>query len=350
MSKPSASVDHSGERTGARTFLAEVVANPGRLSDLTHRYVIVALLGLMIIGFSLVLPNTFATFDNFRVTLITQSVLVILAIGLTFSLAAGEFDFTFGPLAAFSGCLCGYLSSERGWPMIAACGVALVGCFLTGLVNAFFIVRVGLASLIVTLAVGMVIVGITLGFTGSNVMAPPPPGLSSLATGELFGLPYPVYLSFLVAAIAWFIYEHTPLGRYFYFVGEGRSAALLSGLPVNRVRATALVITATVSGIAGMIGFGRLGSADPNLGLTFLLPVTAAVFLGATAIRPGRFNAWGTVIAVYVLVVGVTGLQQLGADSWLENVFYGVALLTAVTFGAVLRRGHGTGLNVSIRP
>jgi ribose transport system permease protein len=116
------------------------------------------------------------------------------------------------------------------------------------------------------------------------------------------------------------------------------------------VRVLALLATALVSGLAGIVNFGRLGSADPNNGLTYLLPVTAAVFLGATTIKPGRFNAWGTVIAVYVLVVGVTGLQQLGADSWLENVFYGIALLAAVTFAALLRRGSATSLNVSVKP
>lgn len=325
-------------------------ARADRLQDVANRYAIVGVLAVMIVVFSILLPDTFPTFDNLRVTLVTQAVLVIVAIGLTFTLATGEFDFTFGPLVAFGACFGGYLTSKHGWAFVPSSLVTVACCMAVGLINALFIVRLGVPSLIATLAVGMTILGVTLGFTSSNVVSPPAKPLTDFATSELFGLPYPVYLAFAVAAIAWYVYEHTPLGRYFYFVGEGRSAARLSGLPVDRVRVYALVITATVSGFAGLINFGRMGSADPNIGLTYLLPVTAAVFLGATAIRPGRFNAIGTVLAFYVLAVGVTGLEQLGADTWLESVFYGVALLAAVSFAVLLRRGSASSLNLGVKP
>lgn len=321
-----------------------------RLGDFAARYAVLGVLILMIVVFSILLPDSFPTFDNLRATLVTQAVLVILAVGLTFTLASGEFDFTFGPIVAFAACFSGYLTSQHGWPLLPAVVATVVCCVAIGLTSAFFVVRIGVPSLIATLAVGMTLIGITLGFTQSNVVSPPAGALSSVCNAELFGLPLPVYLAFVIAAIAWYVYEQTPLGRYFYFVGEGRPAARLSGLPVDRVRMLGLVITAVVSGVAGIVNFGLLGSADPNLGLTYLLPVTAAVFLGATTIRPGRFNAWGTVVAVFVLVVGVTGLQQLGADTWLENVFYGAALLAAVTFAAILRRNSaGSLLNVSIK-
>jgi len=318
-------------------------------TDFAYRYAVLGVLILMLIIFSVLLPETFPTIDNLRVTLVTQAVLVIVAIGLTFTLATGEFDFTFGPIVGFSACLCGHLTSQQGWALGPAVIATFACCALVGLINGFFVIRIGISSLIATLAVGMTLVGITLGFTQSNVVAPPARELTWFATSELFGLPYPVYLSFLIAALAWYVYEHTPIGRYFYFVGEGDRAARLGGLPVDRVRMIALMITALVSGAAGMLSFGRLGSADPNIGMTYLLPVTAAVFLGATTIKPGRFNAWGTVVAVYVLVIGVTGLQLLGADIWMENVFYGAALLAAVTFAALLRRGSAATLKVSAK-
>lgn len=320
-----------------------------RVADFAYRYAVLGVLVLMVTLFSVLLPETFPTIDNLRVTLVTQAVLVIVAIGLTFTLATGEFDFTFGPIVGFSACLCGFLTSQQQWALAPAVIATFACCALVGLINGFFIIRIGISSLIATLAVGMTLVGITLGFTHSNVVAPPARALTWFATSELFGLPYPVYLSFLVAAVAWYVYEHTPIGRYFYFAGEGDRAARLSGLPVDRVRLVALMITALVSGAAGMLNFGRLGSADPNIGMTYLLPVTAAVFLGATTIKPGRFNSWGTVVAVYVLVIGVTGLQLLGADIWMENVFYGAALLAAVTFAALLRRGSAATLKVSAK-
>lgn len=336
-------------RLSARKHAPSMRRTSERTAEFAYRYAVLGVLVLMVLVFSILLPETFPTVDNFRVTLITQAVLVIVAIGLTFTLATGEFDFTFGPIVGFSACLCGYLTSQQNWALAPAVIATFACCALIALINGFFVIRIGISSLIATLAVGMTLVGITLGFTQSNVVAPPAPALTWFATSELFGLPYPVYLSFLIAACAWYVYEHTPIGRYFYFAGEGDRAARLSGLPVDRVRMIALMVTALVSGAAGMLNLGRLGSADPNIGMTYLLPVTAAVFLGATTIKPGRFNSWGTVVAVYVLVIGVTGLQLLGADIWMENVFYGAALLAAVTFAALLRRGSAATLKVSAK-
>ena len=108
-----------------------------------------------------------------------------------------------------------------------------------------------------------------------------------------------------------------------------------------------MVISAFVASLAGVMYAGLLGGADPSSGQTFLLPAFAAVFLGATAIEPGRFNAVGTFIAVYFLVSGITGLQLLGVADFVQQLFYGAALIVAVAlsvFAARRRdRARGTG-------
>lgn len=80
------------------------------------------------------------------------------------------------------------------------------------------------------------------------------------------------------------------------------------------------------------------GSADPLSGLTYLLPAFAAAFLGATSINPGRFNAWGSVVAVYFLVSGITGLTILGVDTYVQNLFYGGGLVIAVALSQLVRK------------
>ena len=96
------------------------------------------------------------------------------------------------------------------------------------------------------------------------------------------------------------------------------------------------------AGIAGVLYSGTTGSADPNSGLSFLLPAFAAAFLGATGITPGRYNVWGAVIAVYFLATGITGLQLLGAPSFVQQLFYGGALVIAVAAAQILRRRNAT--------
>jgi ribose transport system permease protein len=100
----------------------------------------------------------------------------------------------------------------------------------------------------------------------------------------------------------------------------------------------ALGMSAFISALAGVVYAGSLGGADPTSGLQFLLPAFAAAFLGATAIRPGRFNAWGTFIAVYFLISGITGLQLIGVESFVQQLFFGGALVFAVGLGQLLRR------------
>ena len=82
---------------------------------------------------------------------------------------------------------------------------------------------------------------------------------------------------------------------------------------------------------------GTSGGAGPSSGASLLLPAFAAAFLGATSIMPGRFNPWGTLIAVYFLVTGITGLQLMGVQSYVQQLFYGGALLVAVALSQLAR-------------
>jgi ribose transport system permease protein len=153
---------------------------------------------------------------------------------------------------------------------------------------------------------------------------------------RFLGLQVSFYIALALCVLVWFIFEHTPTGRRLYFVGAGRSVARLSGIRVDRMRAGAFVTTAFLSAFAGIMFSGLVGASDSTIGPTFLLPALAAVFLGATAITPGRFNVWGTFIAVYFLVCGITGLELVGLSGWIVQVFYGGSLVVAVVMSRLL--------------
>jgi ribose transport system permease protein len=132
------------------------------------------------------------------------------------------------------------------------------------------------------------------------------------------------------------------LGRYLVFVGKSPEVARLSGLRVARLKFGAFVVAGTLSALAGVILAGTLGSADPNAGASYLLPPYAAAFLGTTVVYPGEFNPWGTVIAIYFLATGITGFQLLGLQTWIQQVFYGVALILAVSLARVVMLRRST--------
>jgi ribose transport system permease protein len=133
------------------------------------------------------------------------------------------------------------------------------------------------------------------------------------------------------------VFNYTAAGQRLLFVGRSRQVARLSGIRVDRVRFVALVTSALLGALAGVLYAGTTGAADPSSGLTYLLPAFAAAFLGATSINPGRFNAIGSVIAVYFLVTGITGLSILGISTFVQDLFYGGALIVAVALSQLVR-------------
>jgi ribose transport system permease protein len=295
-----------------------------------YRYGVVLALGVLVLVFSLVIPETFFTTGNLVTIMGSQSIFMIMALGLTAPLATGEFDLSIASLLGFSGALLGELTVRHGMSLAPAIAIVVAAGLVVGLVNGFLVVRVQLNAFIATLGTGTIIAGCTLALTSGQVISGIPDSLVTTMRKDILGLPLPVYVGLLLAVITWYVYEHTPIGRQLFFTGESREAARLAGIPVDAVRFYAFVVSALASTLAGLIVVGELSVADPALGPDYLLPVYAAAFLGATTIKPGRYNAWGTVVALYLLVTGITGLQLLGLESWIQQVFNGTALVLAV--------------------
>jgi ribose transport system permease protein len=194
-------------------------------------------------------------------------------------------------------------------------------------------------SLVTTLGTGAFVSGVVLWISDSNTIGGISSGLvDPVNDWELLGLPLSFYYGLALCAAIWYVLEYTPTGRRLLFVGRGRSVARLSGVRVRRVRFGALTASAITGAFAGVVYAGTLGAADPSSGADFLLPAFAAAFLGATSIVPGRFNAWGAIVAVYFLMTGVTGLQILGVESFVQQLFYGGALVVAVVLTELSRK------------
>jgi ribose transport system permease protein len=295
----------------------------------------------IIVVFSALRPATFATTGNLQTILGSQAVLLIIALGLIFPLAAGEFDVSVSGTAGLSLTLVGWLNVIHGVPIGWCVLVALASGLLVGAVNAFFVVAARVESFIATLGMGTALAGVSLGINSQSTGGISQ-GFVNLSHRTLLGVPLAFYFGLGLCVVVWYLFAHTPLGRYLYFVGAGREVAQLSGINVDRTRATTFLVSGFVAALAGVILASWLGASDPNVSSTYLLPAFAAAFLGSTAIVPGRFNAWGTFVAVYFLVTGITGLELLGLAGWIEQVFYGASLVLAVAIARLGERRTAT--------
>lgn len=304
-----------------------------------ERYALLAAWVVLIGIFTALIPDTFFTWRTFSSMLGSQAVLVVLALGLLIPLTAGDFDLSAASVLVFSSMFVAVTNVQLGWPIGWVIAATLMLGVAIGGVNAFFILYFRIHSLIITLGVGTFLNGVTLWMSNSRTIS----GVSmdlvqAVIITRLFGVPLAFYYGLLLALVMWYAMEYTMAGRRLLFVGRGREVARLNGVSVDRTRATALIVSSVFAATAGVLYAGMTGSADPVSGQSLLLPAFAAAFLGATTIYPGRFNPLGTLLSVYFLITGITGLSMLGAKAHVQSLFYGGALVVAVALSQLVRK------------
>jgi ribose transport system permease protein len=293
---------------------------------------------LMIAVFGYLRPETFLTWPNFSTILGSQAVLVVVALGLLIPLTANDFDLSIAYTMTMSSMLIAVMNVNLGINIGWSIAAALAAGLAVGLVNGLLITIFRIHSLIVTLGVGTFLHGLTLWMSDSMTISGVSPILiNAVIVKRLFGIPLEFYYAIGIALIIWYVLEYTAIGRRILFVGRGREVARLSGINTDRVRVACLMASGFLGALAGVLYTGTQGAADPVSGVTYQLPAFAAAFLGSTCIMPGRFNPWGTTVAVYFLVTGITGLVFLGFSSFIQEMFYGGALVIAVTLSQLVR-------------
>lgn len=308
-------------------------------SDLIQRFALLFAWAAVTVAFSVIEPRTFPTWSNFSSILGTQAVLVVLTLALLVPLTAGDYDLSVAYSLTLSGMVVAILNVNYHWPVYLAVLAALACGAAVGFINGGLVIFFGIDSLIVTLGTGTFISGVVFWISSSQTISGVSANLVNPVVGYRFmGVPLEFYYGLAICIALWYVSEYTPMGRRLLFVGRGRNVARLSGINVSRVRLGALVVSAVGGALAGVLYTGTTASADPTSGANFLLPAFAAAFLGATAIKSGFFNAWGAIIAVYFLETGISGFQLAGVQSFVQQLFYGGALVTAVALSQLARR------------
>ncbi|MDX3727417.1 ABC transporter permease [Streptomyces caniscabiei] len=310
--------------------------------------------------FSVWAPETFPTVTTVKQVLNGNAVAGLVALSVVPPLAARVFDLSVAYTMSLTSVLTAYFLVTAGLGPSAAIALAMTAALLIGVVNGVVVVVLRVDSFIATLATGALIQSlITMvtndsSITGVQLLAEP---FASIAQLDAGGITLPVMYLLLAAVAIWFLLEHTATGRRLYATGFNADAARLQGVRTDRLRFLTLVTSALLSGAAGVVFASSVGSGSPTAGTPYLLSAYAAAFVGATQLRAGRFNAWGTVLAVLLLGTGVTGLGLATSAPWAASLFTGSVLIVAlvltggrITLPAVLRRRTGNPSGVTPAP
>ena len=297
---------------------------------------------LLILGYSLALPDTFPTMLNLRSIIADKAIIALLALAAMIPMVTGKIDLTVGYGIVLWHVLAISLQTLLGlpWPM-AVLVVLLLGATV-GLANGILVEVARIDAFIATLGTGTILYAIALWHTGGRqVVAVLPKGFLALNGTTLFGLPITGFYVLGFGLVLWYLLEHLPIGRYLYAIGANPKAAALNGIPVERYTVLAFVSSGTLTALAGVLLASKLRIGQASVGLEYLLPALVGAFLGSTTIKPGRVNVWGTLIGVVILAVGIAGIQQFGGSFWVEPMFNGVTLLIAIGIAGYAQRRRG---------
>lgn len=309
---------------------------------LLEQFGLVILLLLLILFFA-TYPDSSKPFDstaNINNILANQSVTGIIALGMVVPLVAGYFDVSIAAVAGLTNVACASIIVKYDQSIWVGMLAALVFGAAFGAINGVLVAYFKLNGLIVTLGSYTVLGGLIQLYTDGRSSGGVPGSLGDWGSYKWLGLPRPLWLLLVVAVILWYGLMHTPRGRQFEAVGSNEAAARLVGIRVERLVFGSFVLAGVIAGIAGILLTSRSGGADPSAGPSYLFPSLAAVFLGATTIRPGKYNVWGTIFGIFFVAVGVTGLTLVGAQAWVTPVFDGGALIVAVLISTLIGRSR----------
>lgn len=324
---------------------AESVKTEGRWrtsrswGGLAAQWALPLILLALILIFSVLRPDTFATYGNATTILGSESVLILVALAALLPLVVGQFDLSVGANLGLASVAVALLAGDFGLPIVLAGLGAVFLSTVIGLINGFLVARIGVNSFVATLAMSSLLSGAVVWSTdGTVIVNGIPEVLTDIGAAKVASVPVSFVIAAAVALAIGYVLRMTPVGRYLYAIGGSVEAARLSGVKVDRLTVGAFAFSGLLCGVGGVLLVAKLGSANPTTGPEFLLPAFAACFLGATSITPGNFNVLGTVLAVLILAVGSTGLQLVGVPFYIEPIFAGIVLLIAALATRYLRK------------
>jgi ribose transport system permease protein len=318
-----------------RSFLQGVIASQ-------PFWVTVALLIICLV-MSWLQPDAFASTDNlFNITR-NFAFIGIMALGMTAVILTGGIDLSVGSVMGVVGVVTGLiLQAQQHWALAILGG--LVAGVIAGGVNGFLVAYVRLPSFVVTL--GMLSVARSLAIVMSqNKMiyefGPYGDTFNAIGGGDILGVANPVWLLLLMTLVFAFIFNFTPWGRYLHAIGGNENAARLTGVPVDRVKFMAYVVSGLTAAIASVMIVGWQGSAINALGQGYELRVIASTVIGGANLIGGEGGAYGALVGAALIEVIRNSLLMAGVDANWQGTFVGVFIVLAVLLERIRRRTAG---------
>jgi rhamnose transport system permease protein len=314
---------------------------PIRMADIFLRWeTILVLLLIGVIIFNASISPYFLDFYNLSDATFNFSEKAILALAMAFLIIVREIDLSIAAIIALASLAMG-LAAQAGAPTAALIGLGLGVGVLCGACNGALVTRFALPSIVVTIGTMSLFRGIAQVVLGDQALTKYPPSFQAIGQGyvsERLPIPIAFVLFLLLAAVFAIVLHRTTIGRRLYAIGLNPTAALFSGIRVNRIRFWLFVLMGLLAGLAAVLLTGRIGSTRPNIALGFELEVVTMVVLGGVSIAGGAGGILGVVLAVFVLGLTTFGLSLINVPGIVISILNGVLLIVSIAAPALAAR------------
>ena len=299
-----------------------------KLKEYSYTFILLGVL-LVVIFIMAIMSPYFFSWKNCRNILNQSAIYLVLSIGMTFVICAGQIDLSVGAIIGFSGVCVGLLLNQGVSPIWAILIQLLIGV-IVGIVNGIFVAYGKINSFIVTLGMMTILRGITLILTNSSSVFGFGNIITFIGSGKIGPVNMPIILSLVIATVGGVLLHRTTFGNYCLFIGTNEIALNSSGVNVKKYKIIIFALCGLCASVAGLIITARLNSAEPLAGQGYEMDAIAASILGGTSMQGGKGNIIGTIIACLILNIMKNGLTLLAISSHYQEILTGLILLISV--------------------
>lgn len=298
--------------------------------NLAVKYGTIFALVLVVTIFS-IFVNGFTDSSNLLNVLYQISLLAIIAEGFTMCLIVGELDLSFANVASLSCVMVTALILGGMNPVIAVLIVLALG-FSIGMIIGLLVTKIGIPSLITTLAISSVVLGFIYMYTGGvSLYGSMPGGFLFLGRGKIGFIPVMVIIMLIVVCLSYILINKYKIGKHLQATGANKVAARIAGVKTDKCKIIGFILSSFAAALTGVLLSSKLGSASSQAGSGYLMDCFAAALIGETVLI-GRANPLGTFVGVLLIGVVTNGMTLWGAPYYMQNIMKGAIILLAVTF------------------
>ena len=273
------------------------------------------------------------TWDNMINVLRIASFTMICAIGECYLLLSGSWDISIGAVYSLGGVVAGLAMTTYGLPIWLSIVLALVSGCIIGVVNAFLVQKLDMPAFVATIGTQFIAKGLVQGITKGTPVYPLPEkflgvGQNNLQIGSI-GIPWVVVIAVVVSIIAGLILKYTTYGRKIYAVGGNGEAARLAGIPTDKIRYSAFILSGLMASLTGVLMASRLGSAQSNIGSGCEMSVIAGAVIGGISMDGGAGTIFGMALGAFFMALITNGMTLIKISATWQTMVTGAILILA---------------------